>query len=190
MKLPRRRFLHLVGGAAALPAVPRFAWAQAYPMKPITMVAPFAVGGGTDVLARIIAERMRVSLGQPIIVENVAGADGSIGVGRVARAAPDGHTVVMGGWSTYVANGALYTLPYDVLKDFEPVSLVATLPSLFVAKNAFPANDLKSLVAWLKANPNKAAWGHFKWRLRFRKSHLAMTRRQRQRKIGLLLRAR
>jgi tripartite-type tricarboxylate transporter receptor subunit TctC len=150
----------LVGGAAALPAVRRLAWAQAYPMQPIMMVAPFAAGGGTDVLARIIAERMRVSLGQPIVVENVAGANGSIGVGRVARAAPDGHTVVMGGWSTYVANGALYTLPYDVLKDFEPVSLVATLPSLFVAKNAFPANDLKSLVAWLKANPDKAYWGH------------------------------
>jgi tripartite-type tricarboxylate transporter receptor subunit TctC len=129
-------------------------------MKPITMVVPFAVGGGTDALARIIAERMRVSLGQPIVVENVAGANGSIGVGRVARASPDGHTVVMGGWSTYVANGALYALPYDALKDFEPVSLVATLPSLFIAKNAFPANDLKSLVAWLKANPNKASWGH------------------------------
>ena len=160
MKPTRRRFLHLVGSAATLPAVPRLAWAQAYPMKPITMVVPFAVGGGTDALARIIAERMRVSLGQPIVVENVAGANGSIGVGRVARASPDGHTVVMGGWSTYVANGALYTLPYDVLKDFEPVSLVATLPYLFVAKNAFPANDLKSLVAWLKANPDKASWGH------------------------------
>ena len=94
MKLTRRRFLLLVGGAAALPAVPRLSWAQAYPMKPITMVAPFAVGGGTDALARIIAERMRASLGQPIIVENVAGANGSIGVGRVARAAHDGHTVL------------------------------------------------------------------------------------------------
>jgi tripartite-type tricarboxylate transporter receptor subunit TctC len=160
MRLPRRTFLHLAAGAAALPAVSRIARAQSYPSRPITMVVPFAAGGGTDVLGRIIAGRMRASLGQTIVVENVAGANGSIGVGRVARTAPDGYALVMGGWSTYVANGALYTLPYDVLKDFEPVSLVATLPSLFVAKNAAPANDLKSFIAWLKANPDKASWGH------------------------------
>ena len=159
MSLPRRRFLHLAAGAAALPAVSPIAMAQAYPSRPITMVVPFAAGGGSDVLARIIAERMRVSLGQTIVVENVSGANGSVGVGRGARAAPDGHTLVMGGWSTYVANGALYTLSYDVLKDFEPVSLVATVPSLFIGKNAVPANDLKSFIAWLKPNPGKTSWG-------------------------------
>jgi len=160
VEFPRRQFLHLAAGAATLPAVSRIATAQIYSTRPITMIVPFATGGGTDVLARIIAEHMRGSLGQTIVVENVAGANGNIGVGRVARAAPDSQTLVMGGWSTYVANGALYTLPYDVQKDFEPVSLVATLPSIFVAKNAVPANDLKSLIAWLKANPDKTSWGH------------------------------
>jgi tripartite-type tricarboxylate transporter receptor subunit TctC len=124
MKLPhRRRFLHLAAGAAALPVVPRVAKAQAFPTRPITIVVPFAAGGALDVLGRILAERMRTSLGQSIIIENVAGANGSIGVGRVARAAPDGHTIVIGYWGTHVANGALYALPYDVLRDFEPISL-------------------------------------------------------------------
>ena len=118
MKLPRRDFLHLAVGAAALPAISRLAWAQAYPTRPITIVVPYPAGGPTDTLARIIADHMRTSLGQPVIIENVTGGVGSIGVGRVARAAPDGYTVSIGHWSTHVVNGATLKLPYDVLNDF------------------------------------------------------------------------
>jgi tripartite-type tricarboxylate transporter receptor subunit TctC len=159
MTLARRQFLHLAAGALALPTVSRIAWAQTYPTRPITMVVPFAAGGGSDVAARILAEHMKASLGQPVIIENVSGANGSIGVGRVARAARDGYTFTLGAWSTFVANGALYTLPYDVQNDFEPISLVTTQPFLIVARKAMPANDLKGLIAWLKANPDKASAG-------------------------------
>jgi tripartite-type tricarboxylate transporter receptor subunit TctC len=159
MKFPRRPFLHLAAGAAALPAVSRFAWAQAYPTRPITIVVPFAAGGGTDVIGRIIAERMRGALGQPVIVEHVVGAAGSIGVGRVARAAPDGYTLDLGQWGTHVLNGAFYDLQYDLRSDFEPVSLIAGSPLLLVAKKSMPANNLKELIAWLKANPNAASQG-------------------------------
>jgi tripartite-type tricarboxylate transporter receptor subunit TctC len=103
---------------------------------------------------------MRASLGQPIIIENVAGANGSIGVGRVARAAPDGHTLVIGQWNTFVANGALYALQYHLQNDFEPIALLTETPLLVTAKKAMPANDLKEFIAWLKANPNKATQGH------------------------------
>jgi len=133
--------------------------AQVYPSRPISMGMPFAAGGAGDTIARILAERMRASLGQPIIVENVTGAGGSIGAGRVAHAAPDGYTLILGNWATHVVNGAVLTLQYDVLKDFEPVSLVATQPMLLVAKKAMPAKDLKELIAWLKANPDKASQG-------------------------------
>ena len=150
MKLPRRRFLHLAAGTAALSALPRLAWSQTYPSRHITMVVPFAAGGPTDTIARTMAERMRISLGQTIVVENVTGAAGSIGVGRVARAAPDGYTIGIGHWSTHVVNGAIYPLQYDLLKDFEPISLIASNPQLIVSKNAVPAKDLKELIAWLK----------------------------------------
>jgi tripartite-type tricarboxylate transporter receptor subunit TctC len=133
--------------------------AQVYPSRPITMVAPYAAGGPTDTIARIMAERMRSSLGQTIIVENTTGAAGSIGVGRVARAAPDGYTIGIGHWGTHVVNGAIYTLPYDVLNDFEPVSMIATNPQLIVARKAVPAKDLQELVAWLKANSATATQG-------------------------------
>jgi tripartite-type tricarboxylate transporter receptor subunit TctC len=128
-------------------------------MRPITMVVGFAAGGPTDVTGRIIAERMRASLGQPVIIENVAGAAGSIGVGRVARAAPDGYTVSLGQWGTNVVNGAIYALQYDVLRDFEPVALLSSNPWLVVARKTMPADDLKGLIAWLKANPDKASQG-------------------------------
>jgi tripartite-type tricarboxylate transporter receptor subunit TctC len=157
---PRRRILSLAAGAAAIPAVSRMAWAQAYPKRPITLVVPFAPGGATDVIGRVMAERLRTVLGQPVIIENIAGANGSIGVGRVARSTPDGYTLVLGIWSTHVTNGVLYTLQYDALKDFEPVALLSKGPFMVVAKNALPANDLKGLIAWLKANPNKALAGH------------------------------
>jgi tripartite-type tricarboxylate transporter receptor subunit TctC len=159
MKLPRRQFLYLAAGAAALPAVSRVVWAQTYPSRPITIVVPFAPGGPTDTIGRIMAERMRGSLGQPVIIENVGGAGGSIGVGRAARAAPDGYTISIGNLSSHVFNGAVYALAYDLLNDFEPASLLASQPLLIVAKKATPAKDLKELIAWLRANPGKASQG-------------------------------
>jgi tripartite-type tricarboxylate transporter receptor subunit TctC len=159
MKLPRRRVLRLAARALALPAVSRLAWAQAYPTRTITKIIAFPAGGPSDVIGRIVAEGMRASLGQPIIIENVAGAAGSIGTGRVARAAGDGYTIGQGDWGTHVVNGALYALSYDVLKDFEPVALLTQNPSLIVARNSMPADDLKGLIAWLKSNPDKATAG-------------------------------
>ena len=132
------------------------AGAEGYPNRPITIVVPVSPGGPTDAIARIVAERMRVTLGQPVVVENVTGAAGNVGVGRVARAAPDGYTIGIGLTSTHVFNDAIYTLPFDVLKDFEPIALIATNPQLIVSKNAVPANDLHGLIAWLKANPDTA----------------------------------
>jgi hypothetical protein len=122
-------------------------------------VVPFAVGGTTDVIGRIVAERMRASLGHPIIIENVTGATGTLGVGRSARAAPDGYTLVIGQWTTFVGNGALYALQYDLLNDFEPISLLVETPLLVIAKKAMSAKDLKEFIAWLKANPNKKDLG-------------------------------
>jgi tripartite-type tricarboxylate transporter receptor subunit TctC len=133
--------------------------AQVYPSRPITMIVPFAAGGPTDAIGRIIADRMRASLGQPIILENVTCASGSLGVGRAARAAPNGYTLSLGTWPTHVLNGAVFQLPYDLLTDFEPVSLLVSNPQLIVAKKAMPANDLKEFIAWLKANPDKALQG-------------------------------
>jgi tripartite-type tricarboxylate transporter receptor subunit TctC len=132
---------------------------QAYPSHPITVVVPFPAGGPTDTVARIVAEPMRASLGQAVIIENVTGAAGIIGTGRVARAASDGYTLVAGFWGTHVLNGALYTLQYDVLRDFEPIALLASNPQLIIAKSTMPAKDLSELIAWLKANPGKASQG-------------------------------
>jgi tripartite-type tricarboxylate transporter receptor subunit TctC len=160
MKLPhRRKILHL-GLVAALSFLPHIARAQGYPSRPITIIVPFVAGGPSDWLGRLVAERLRVSFSQPVIIENVAGANGSIGVGRVARAAPDGYTLLIGLWNTHVANGAIYALPYDVQTDFEPVGLLSNSASLVVARKSLPADDLKGLVEWLKANPGKATEGH------------------------------
>ena len=133
--------------------------AQTYPSRPITVVVPFTAGGPTDALMRVLGERMRLSLGQPLVVENVTGAAGTIGVGRVARAAPDGYTLSVGHWSTHVVNGAIYPLPFDLLTDLEPVALLTSYPMLLVSKNAVPAKDLKELLAWLKANQDKVSAG-------------------------------
>jgi tripartite-type tricarboxylate transporter receptor subunit TctC len=133
--------------------------AQTYPARQINMVVPFAAGGPTDTIARILAEGMRQSLGQTVIVENATGAAGSIGVGRVARATPDGYTIGIGHWSTHVVNAAVYPLQYDVLNDFEPLSLVANNPQLVVSKNAVPAKDLKELIAWIKQNGDQVTQG-------------------------------
>jgi tripartite-type tricarboxylate transporter receptor subunit TctC len=132
---------------------------EVYPSRPITIVVPFPAGGPTDTIARIVSERMSTSLAQPIIIENVTGAAGTIGVSRVARATPDGYTLSGGFLGTHVLNGAIYGLQYDVLKDFEPIALLASNPQLIVAKKATPAKDLKELIAWLKANPGKATQG-------------------------------
>jgi tripartite-type tricarboxylate transporter receptor subunit TctC len=156
---PRRRFLALTAGAAALPAISRIAWAQSYPTRPITIMVPFPPGGATDVIARNLAERMKVSLGQPVIIENVTGAGGTIGTGRVARASPDGYTLDLGHGQTHVTNGAAYALQYDVVNDFEPIALVSTTPLLLLARKTMPADDLKGLIAWLKSNPDKASMG-------------------------------
>jgi len=137
----------------------REATAQAYPSRPITVIVPNPAGGPMDTVARIIAERLRGALGQPIIIENVPGASGSIGTGRIARAAGDGYTLSLGGWSQYVANGAVYDLKYDLVKNFEPVMLVATQPLLLVANKSVPAKNLMELIAWLKANPDNAWQG-------------------------------
>jgi tripartite-type tricarboxylate transporter receptor subunit TctC len=133
--------------------------AQTYPTRPITMVVPFAAGGPTDVIGRIVAEGMRATLAQPVIVENVGGAAGNLGAGRVARSVGDGYTFGLGDWNTHVANGAVYKLQHDVLKDFEPVGLLVSNPYLVVARKTMPANDLKGLVAWLKANPGNGLLG-------------------------------
>jgi len=159
MKLSRFQFLHLAAGAVALPAVSRIATAQTYPSHPITMIVPIAAGSISDVAARVVVERMRVSLGQPIIIENVSGADGSIGVGRAARAKPDGYTIDLGFTSSNVLNAAFYSLPYDVLNDFTPISPLAAYSMVLFARKTMPAQNLNDLIAWLKANPNKASAG-------------------------------
>jgi tripartite-type tricarboxylate transporter receptor subunit TctC len=159
MTLPRRSFLQLAGAAATVPAFLKTARAQAYPSRPITVIVPFAAGGSNDVVGRVVAERMRKSLGQSIVVENVGGADGNIGVGRAARARPDGYTIDLGSISSHVLNGAFYSLPYDLLNDFEPISPLATTPFVLFVRKSMPAKNLDELIAWLKANPNKASAG-------------------------------
>jgi tripartite-type tricarboxylate transporter receptor subunit TctC len=149
--------------AAALCLAPTLDAASAnaddYPSHPITMIIPLAPGGSTDVLGRIMAQAMRPALGQPVVVENTAGAAGTIGVTRAERAAPDGYTVLWGMWGTNVANGAIYPLDFDLLNDFEPVGLVATQPFFIDARKTMPANNLQELIAWLKANADKATMG-------------------------------
>ena len=139
------------------------ATAQTYPSRPVTVIVPFAAGGPTDALARIMAERMRKTLGQPVVVENTTGAAGSIGVGRVARAAPDGTTLGIGQVSTNGFNGATYALPYDLLKDLAPVALLTIAPMWIIGKANFPASNVKELIAWLKANPNKTTMAAVGW---------------------------
>jgi tripartite-type tricarboxylate transporter receptor subunit TctC len=152
----RTTVLSLLTIAAGLASVVS-ATAQGYPSRPITVILPYGAGGPSDTVARIMAERMRVSLGQPVVIDNVAGASGSIGVGRVARAAADGYTLGLGTWPTHVANGAVLALTYDVVKDFEPISMFTSEPFLIVARNTMPPHDLRGLIAWLKANPDTAS---------------------------------
>jgi tripartite-type tricarboxylate transporter receptor subunit TctC len=150
MKWPMKSLL--VGAVLAAAAGAALAQSQPFPSRPITLISPFPPGGSTDVVARVMAERMRPLLGQSVVVENVGGAGGSIGVGRVARAAPDGYTIDLGQWDTHVGNGAVYNLPYDLQKDFEPIGLLTLNPQLLLARKSIPAQNLKELVAWLRAN--------------------------------------
>ena len=133
--------------------------AQTFPSRPVTIVVPYPAGGPADAVGRIIADGMKGPLGQPVIVENIGGASGSVGVGRVARAAPDGYTLILGNWASNVLNAAIFNLNYDLLSDFAPVGRVGTEPLLIVAKKDFPPNSLKELMAWLRANPDKATQG-------------------------------
>ena len=154
----RRIFVASFVLAAAFGNVER-APAQVFPSHPLTMIVPFPAGGPIDATGRLVAEGMRASLGQPVIIENVSGASGSIGTGRVARAEPDGYTFGIGYLGTHVFNGVALPLPYDVLNDFEPVSLLVSNPLLIVARKTMPAKDLRELIAWLRANPGKASQG-------------------------------
>ena len=133
--------------------------AQDYPTHPITMIVPFPAGGATDTLARYLGEQMRTILGQPIIIENIGGAAGSIGVGRAVRSPADGYTLSIGTSTTHMLTGGLYALSFDLLKDLEPIILIGSEPLLIVGKKDLPADDLKGLIAWLKANPDKASVG-------------------------------
>jgi tripartite-type tricarboxylate transporter receptor subunit TctC len=148
-----RKFV--VNVAAAMLAATVGAHAQSFPSRQITLIVPFPPGGSTDTAARIMAEKMRPILGQPVIIENVGGAGGSIAVGRVARAAPDGYTIDIGQWDTHVGS-IIYNINYDLQKDFDPVGLISVNPQLLVAKKNLPANTLPELVAWMKANPGEA----------------------------------
>jgi len=156
MKLPRRTFLSLAGAHALAPAISRVASALDYPTRPITIIVPFPAGGPVDTLARLLAEPMRLSLGQPLVIENVGGAGGSIAAARVARAEPDGYTMILGNWTSLVGTPAVYPVSFDVKNDFAPVALLAFSPLMLVGRTSLPANNVRELIAWLKANPGKA----------------------------------
>src|SRR5580692_8885209 len=146
------RLVYIAAACAAL--LHGAAAAEVYPARPITMIVPFAAGGPADALARLLSEPLRRSLGEPVIVETVTGASGAIAVGRVVRAAPDGYTIGIGHWSTHVLNGAFFSLPYDLLTDLEPITLLPANPALIIVRKGLPANDVNELIAWLKANPD------------------------------------
>ena len=145
--------------ALAVALISAGAAAQTYPSRPITVIAPFPPGGPSDSLARILSDPLQAALGQPIVIENVGGAGGTVGVGRAARAEPDGYTLLIGQWSTQVVNPATYKLDYDIVGSFAPVALLANTPQMIIARKDLPANDVRELIAWLKANPDKAQAG-------------------------------
>jgi tripartite-type tricarboxylate transporter receptor subunit TctC len=160
MKLPRRTFLHLAAGAAALPIVPRFAHAQDYPSRPVRVIVPFAPGGQTDVVARLIAQKLSDRLGKQFYVENAAGAGGNIGAGRAAQAAPDGHTILFIDAIGFAANPSLYNkIPYDPVTDFDAVAIAATTMQVLAVNPSVPAQTVQELVALIRANPGKYSYG-------------------------------
>jgi len=161
MRFPRRRFLLLLAAGIVLAALPRIAGAQTYPARPITVIVPFAPGGGTDVAARIVGDHMSRTLGQQLVVQNIAGAGGTVGSARAMRAEPDGYTILMGQMGTHAAAVALYpSLPYKPDVDFEPIGMVAAAPVVIAARKDFPADDLKGFAAYVKANAAKINVGH------------------------------
>jgi tripartite-type tricarboxylate transporter receptor subunit TctC len=145
--------------ACAVLAMFSLATAQPFPSKPITIIVPLAAGGAVDRMVRILGESMRETLGQPVLVENIGGAGGTLGIARVARSPADGYTLSIGTWGTHVVNGAIFSPPYDLVKDFEPVALLPSVPYWMVGKKDLPPKDLKELIAWLKANGEKASGG-------------------------------
>ena len=159
-KFGRRKFLQLAAGAAALPAIAPIARAQSYPTRPITLLVPYPPAGLYDVQARVLAEHMRKTLGQSVVIENMGGAGGSIAVGRLARAAPDGYTIGIGSDDQFVINAVIYPLQYDVVKDLEPVTLLSTYAGFIVGKKDLPATNLQELVAWLKSNRGTVTFAH------------------------------
>ena len=161
MRFPRRRFLLLLAAGIVLAALPRIAGAQTYPARPITVIVPFAPGGGTDVAARVVGDHMSRTLGQQLVVQNIAGAGGTVGSARAMRAEPDGYTILMGQMGTHAAAVALYpSLPYKPDVDFEPIGMVAAAPVVIAARKDFPADDLKGFAAYVKANAAKINVGH------------------------------
>jgi len=159
MKLPRRRFLHLAAGAAALPAVSLIARAQAYPTRPVRAVVAFAPGGVTDTFARLMAQKLTEQFGKQVYVENIAGASGNIGTGQVAKAAPDGYTILFA-FSSHVVNPTLFArVPYDPIKDFDPVTLAVASTTVLTVNPSVPAKTVKELVDLIKANPGKYSFG-------------------------------
>jgi tripartite-type tricarboxylate transporter receptor subunit TctC len=159
MPLSRRTVGQLAAAAAASAGAPGLASADAYPSRPITLIVPYGAGGPTDTIGRIIIDGMRETLGATIIIENVAGASGTIGIGKFARSANDGYTLGLGNWPTFVLNGAIFNLPYDTTTDFEPIGHVATDPQIIISRPDLPAKDLSELIAWLKANHARATQG-------------------------------
>ena len=160
MKLPRRQFLHLAAGAAALPAVSRMASAQTYPSRPISIVVPFPAGGATDVVTRVLAKGLSDRLGQSVVVDNRPGANGAIGSASVARARPDGHTLVMGGVNTHAMNDSLLKpRPYDSAKDFAPITLTAIIPIAFAVNPKLPVATLQELVTLARSKPSILSYG-------------------------------
>jgi tripartite-type tricarboxylate transporter receptor subunit TctC len=154
-----KKSIHLIAAVLGVAMLAAPAAAETYPSRPVTIVVPFPAGGPVDTTTRIVADKMKDFLGQPVVVENIGGAAGGLAAGRVARATPDGYMIMTGIWGTHVANGAIYKLPYDVKDDFTPIALVSVNPLLIVSSKKVPANNLKELIAWLKANPGKATQG-------------------------------
>jgi tripartite-type tricarboxylate transporter receptor subunit TctC len=160
MQLPRRRFLHLAAGAAALPVLPRIARAETYPSRPVRVIVPFAPGGQTDVVARLIAQKLSDRLGQQFYIENATGAGGNIGAGRAAQAAPDGYTILFIDAIGFTANPNLYKkLPFDPMTDFDAVAIGATTMQVLSANPSVPAQTVQELVALIRANPGKFNYG-------------------------------
>jgi tripartite-type tricarboxylate transporter receptor subunit TctC len=157
--MPRYSKKYLCAAALVVLAGIVDAAAQTYPVRPITMIVPYPPGGPTDTLGRLLAERMRTTLGQPVIVENVGGAGGTIGATRAVRAAPDGYTINFSNVASHVFSNVVYKLPFDIHAELEPIALLTISPVWIIARNSLPAKDVKELVAWLKANPDKATWG-------------------------------